>query len=100
MKTLFKIFLFIIFCISCENHNAIQSNFNYDIVPVPKEIKPNPKGKGIIFQNKIHFSIANSEISALIKVLEKDIKNISKIELNFIETKKENADLVLEIDFN
>ena len=98
MKTFFKIFILLIFCISCENNKAIQSSLNYDIVPVPKEITSNPNGKGLTFQNKIHFSIANSEISPLIKVFEKDIKNISEVKLNFIKVKKENADLVLEID--
>ena len=98
MKTFFKTLILLIFCISCENNKTIQSNFNYDIVPVPKEIIPNPNGKGLIFQNNIHFTIANPEISSLIKVFEKDIKNISSVELNFIQGKKENADLVLEID--
>ena len=62
MKTFFKIFTLLIFCISCENNKAIQSSLNYDIVPVPKEITSNPNGKGLTFQNKIHFSIANSTI--------------------------------------
>ena len=62
MKTFFKTLILLIFCISCENNKTIQSNFNYDIVPVPKEIIPNPNGKGLIFQNKIHFTIANPEI--------------------------------------
>ena len=101
VKNYFKLLLFFILCSSCKKNNEIiDMELNYDIIPIPKEIKVIQDNKGLAFEKKILVFSNHSEIEKLLKVFKKDIKNVSSLNIDFSITSKEDANMVFDIQEN
>ena len=69
MKIYLKILLFFILFSSCQNNkNQINMELNYDIVPIPKEIKVIQNNKGLAFEKNILVFSNQPEIEKLFEV--------------------------------
>ena len=67
MKNYFKLLLFFILCSSCQKNNEIiDMELNYDIIPIPKEIKVIQDNKGLAFEKKILVFSNQPEIEKLL----------------------------------
>ena len=101
MKIYFKILLFLILYSSCQNNkNQIDMELDYDIVPIPKKIKVIQDNKGLAFEKKILVFSNHPEIEKLLKVLKKDIKNVTSLDIDFSMASKEYANMVFDIQEN